>query len=329
MKNTVLYCFVSDIRLEDLESDFKLLDNFTVSTNEENIESQLLTNTKYESLSEEDYRNIKNCCCVIKVEMKEDSPDERKVALKHIYYFMALLRVVKTNTANPHYYIMRHGDDFCFPIGPHNTIAQCYGLEMNLLYDYEKAVRLGKEPSNEDKEKKLLTAVLNLKRISVVDLDKTKELWSNVEVINKNNLRVNTALRLYETAYCERFREFRTLYFAMALESLFATTDAELTFSLALRTTRFLEKNYRNRKEIFKDICISYDIRSRIVHGLVSKITTPELKHAEFTFRENLRRSLFSIASDSSLINKFDDIGEHKSYLKQLVLNDDTGRISM
>lgn len=323
-RKCTLYCYVTGVRFEDYEQDFLVEDGFVISRNDDDTVVNLLKEKKYDYFCKTDYQKMQGCGLVMKVQMKDDEKKTEDMAIKKIVNFLKVLRVIQPNEANPHYFIMHYHNGDVMSIGPPDTLATCHSLERNLYNIYTNAVNRREVVPDNKKEDELFQNLMKLFKIYTTYLIRTKDLQKNIPQIFENNHRVRIALDLYDTAFYERYREFRTLFFAMALESLFATPHTELTFSLDLRISRFLAKEFRERKKIFNKICCAYVIRSKIVHGLVSKLKPQTLKFGERTFREYLRKSLLTITQNKQLIDLFDNSIEHKRYLKQLVLQECT-----
>jgi len=130
------------------------------------------------------------------------------------------------------------------------------------------------------------------------------------------------AFWLNEFAYQKKQGEFKILYFAMALESLFGISNYELRFRLALTTARFISNDPGEREEIFNKIKEAYDIRSSIVHGLRKELTLSEIRLAEISLREYLRRALLKIMQNKKLIRIFDSPGDtYGRFIKALLLD--------
>jgi hypothetical protein len=85
-----------------------------------------------------------------------------------------------------------------------------------------------------------------------------------------------------------------------ALEALLTTdSNTELSYRLSLRVANLLESDDASRLSTFKEMKEFYDLRSKIIHGSASKISTKlhnRLERSE-SLREIVRRTILSVMS--------------------------------
>ena len=250
-----------------------------------------------EYLSKKDRDMIKDSIFGVRLDVETRKSDEfEKIdkAINDIHLFIAMLRIVKPVLAYPKLVFAYCPSDKHISVKGTSHLDSCYSVE----------------------------DTPDLRKFSIDCLPEVNNLWKNLPQVSTNNSRIWRTFKIYDTAYLQRYGDIRILLFAMALESLFGTSDTEIIFSLSLRTARFLMKVQDERKKTFQDIKKAYNIRSSIVHGLRKKLSETELKNAEITLRECVRKSLLKIMKDSDLINTFDGpVEEYNAFLTDLVLN--------
>lgn len=293
MSKAIVYGLIPGFRFDNFVEDITLERGVTICLSPNDIMASLLDTCK-DLISAQDRKDIEGIKYALKIEI-EDSNETIRRAINDIRSFIAMLRLVKPILAYPQYFFSYHYDAEYYFLRIKDNIDSCYAIDAD--------VEMHTFPVDQ---------------ISVVI-----PIWQNTPQIVKNDNRVWMAHWLCEKAYLEKYNEFRTLYFAIALESLFGTSDAELRFSISLRTARFLSKDANERKKIFQDVKNAYDIRSSIVHGLKRTLSVPVLKKTEITLRESVRKCLLKIMQDGNFIEAFDSPTEkYNGLLKELVLGD-------
>lgn len=291
MSQAVVYSLIPNFKFDGFQTDLQTSCSITICRNPHNILSKLLNDSKkYISTINQD--RIDNIRCVLTVET-DDNNESINNGINKIEKFIALMRIVKPVVAYPQYCLSYHRAGDYYSIRRLDTRKVCYAIDSNT----------------------------EMHKITIDKIPVLESMWINLQKIAKTNQRIWGALWLHEKAYYENYHEFRILNFAIALESLFGTSDAELRYSISLRCARFLSDDSIKRREIFEDVLYAYNIRSNIVHGLRKKIKKPELKKAEICLRENVRNCLIRILKDPNLINKFDGSKKiYNEFVKDLVL---------
>lgn len=292
MKNDILYGLIPGFRIEGATKEMIFKYGLTVCKNPGDIVQNLMQDYKDEYTSKKMRKNIDNCQFAIKKKVDADDGFSKDNAVNDIQNFVSLMRIVKPIRVLPKYFIVYYSKsgDYLMHIKPSYTQYYASGHD----------IELRKFP------KRLLSQV--------------DELWKNVPTIIENNNRVRKAWILYEKAYGEYYPMYRVIWFAIALECLFQTSDSELAFSLALRTTEFIANGRRERENIFNATKKAYTTRSKLVHGLNYRRSGTRISDAEITLRENVRRALLKIIRDPGLIDIFDS-KRHRDYLQGIVLH--------
>jgi hypothetical protein len=117
-----------------------------------------------------------------------------------------------------------------------------------------------------------------------------------------NRDRAALALARWNTAGDRLTQEDKLIDYWIGLESLFVPdTNEELSYRTALRIAAFLGSDGAERQRIYKEMKDSYSLRSRIVHGSMSKRrrgknrTPSEASELINLTQANLRRALLKI----------------------------------
>lgn len=123
-------------------------------------------------------------------------------------------------------------------------------IDIPLYEDY------GLEP---DGFMKLIPSINEVENISIVlpEFEKTVQ----------SSKRFSTAIRLFERALLEHSKDMALLLLFSVLESLFNTRDDEITHKLRVRISCFLEKDFKNKNTVYKNINSCYETRSKLIHG--------------------------------------------------------------
>ena len=139
------------------------------------------------------------------------------------------------------------------------------------------------------------------------DANHLKKLWKNVaEGANKDKVRLPLK-RMGGTAD-RSSTEDKLIDYWIALESLFAPeSSSEIRYRAALRIASFLGEE-EERTEIYRDIGLSYDFRSAVVHanrGRLANLEKKKAKLADITERTRgyLRRALLKILESDEVFD--------------------------
>ncbi|KAF2514371.1 hypothetical protein EYY60_03705 [Flavobacterium zhairuonense] len=116
--------------------------------------------------------------------------------------------------------------------------------------------------------------------------------------------------------------------YCSVLESIFSVSTSELKHRLSETIAFFLEKDYENKKRVYKILQNAYDVRSSVVHGdgIQSKFLKNDgelLLQTALNTDEIIRRCMRKIIEDSNLYDLFtvktrDEVSE---YLQNLIFN--------
>lgn len=292
MNKAIVYGLIPGFRFDGFKNDIVFERGVIISSAPQDIISKLLDSCS-ETVSIEDRKDIEGVQYTIKIETA-DSYATIDSAIKNIHSFVATLRIIKPIIAYPQYIFSYHYDADYYFLRVKSELDFCYAID----------------------------ADVEMHKFPVELISDLFSIWQNIPQIIQNSNRIWRAQWLCEKSYLEKYNEFRILFFAMALESLFGTSDAELGFSLSLRTARFLSDDLDNRKRIFRELKDAYNSRSSIVHGLRKRLSNTEIRTAEICFRENVRLSLLKIMQNRKLIDMFDGPQEqYHEFLKTLEFN--------
>lgn len=115
----------------------------------------------------------------------------------------------------------------------------------------------------------------------------------------------------------------------IALETLFSGRGQEISYSLALRCSYFLEPDFQKRKDVFNRLRDIYNIRSCIVHGQAGlpkkwrKLRGEDYDVAFLSIvddaAEYVRQAIRKIIADKHL-DKFQKLADWREFLDDLVL---------
>ena len=104
--------------------------------------------------------------------------------------------------------------------------------------------------------------------------DRLEKLWPELE-LRITDPRLELAVRRLDDSYYRKRPDDRLIDLWIALEALFlAYGKGELRFRAALTIAHFLRTSQADRLALFKEVQESYDLRSKMVHGV-----QPEPKH--------------------------------------------------
>ena len=138
------------------------------------------------------------------------------------------------------------------------------------------------------------------------DANHLKKLWKNVAE-GANREKVRLALKRFGDTAERMSAEDKLIDYWIALESLFAPeASSEIRYRAALRIASFLGEE-EERTEIYRDIGLSYDFRSAVVHANRGRLANLEKKVtlSEMTERTRgyLRRALLKILESDEKFN--------------------------
>lgn len=162
---------------------------------------------------------------------------------------------------------------------------------------------------------------------SINDIEKIKILWPRIYTIyNKDEGRFNritNALEFFRVGIGTIAWQLRFALLIIALESIYSTSNVEVTYSLSQRLAWFLGKNYAERLTYFEKAKKCYKIRSQIVHGdTVQGDLRKEVDDLMVDLERMTRLTLLKILLDTQLIDIFLDKKKLKSYFSALTLHE-------
>lgn len=158
------------------------------------------------------------------------------------------------------------------------------------------------------------------------DICKVTILWPRVKDIYFKEKdvfnRIKNALEFFRVGLSMLAYQLRFVLFVIALESIYSTSKAEVTFSLSQRVAWFLGNDSNERIDYFETVKKCYKIRSQIVHGThVSNDLKIEIDSLMLKLEDIIRRSLSKILLDDKILEIFLVQNKLKDYLNNLTLN--------
>lgn len=162
---------------------------------------------------------------------------------------------------------------------------------------------------------------------STDDIEKLKVLWLRICNIydrdgGKFN-RITNALEFFRVGLSMLAWQLRFAMFIIALESIYSTSNVEVTYSLSQRLAWFLGKNYAERLAYFEKAKKCYRIRSQIVHGdTVHGDLRKEVDGLMVDLEKMARSTLLKILLDDQLVDVFLDNNKLKDYFSALTLHE-------
>jgi hypothetical protein len=121
-------------------------------------------------------------------------------------------------------------------------------------------------------------------------------------VQSSKNPAFSLAVERFNSAYSDSSLEDKIIDFAISYELLFSKqkegTDS-VTHKLAVRLSRFIAENYKQRISIYKTIKALYRKRSDIVHGNIKGSSQQEKQSVARDFEEYMRISPRNISKYS------------------------------
>lgn len=121
--------------------------------------------------------------------------------------------------------------------------------------------------------------------------------------------KVLNSIIFFEIAHQMYFYKSRIISFVIALESLFNTSDKEVSLTLKQRGAWFLGGTASEREEISNKLKEVYDLRSKFIHGQATppKLLKDEEKQQQIiTNAEDLTRKAIQKIFDYNLVSYFD-----------------------
>ncbi len=286
-----------------LSREIKFSRNASICPQPDDILVKLDMEQNKKDFSEKMRREVSNGMYAVKILIKTTKKEEStkiEKAFNDINIFLSTLRIIKPNLAYPKYKFVFYPDENKYFYRSRSHLSNCFSIEMNM-----------------DKKD------IWLRKFDVGLTGAVEKIWNNIPRITSKKNRVLLALKLQEAAYLEYANEIRILLFAIALECLFSTERTDLMHNLASRSARFLSDDAIERKRIYHQVILAYNIRSMIVHGLKDSIIRCKYSFAEIIFRECVRCSLRKILAEDNLINVFTNSDKkiYHTFLKNLGLN--------
>jgi len=159
------------------------------------------------------------------------------------------------------------------------------------------------------------------------DTAKLKVLWPRIYNIydregGKFN-RITNALDFFRVGLGMVAWQLRFAMFIIALESIYSTSNIEVTYSLSQRLAWFLGEDYEERLFYFEKAKKCYRIRSQIVHGdTVQGDLRKEIDNLMVDLEKMVRLTLLKILLNDQLMEVFLNKRKLKDYFSALTLHE-------
>lgn len=162
---------------------------------------------------------------------------------------------------------------------------------------------------------------------SADDIEKLKVLWPRIcDIYDRDGgkfNRITNALEFFRVGLGMLAWQLRFALFIIALESIYSTSNVEVTYSLSQRLAWFLGQDYVERLAYFEKAKKCYRIRSQIVHGdTVQGDLRKEVDDLMVDLEKMTRLTLLKILLDGQLIDIFLDKKKLKNYFNALTLHE-------
>lgn len=128
--------------------------------------------------------------------------------------------------------------------------------------------------------------------------------------------RIERAFYLLQAARSQSYLPERISIFITLLETLFSTSNTDVTYKLRERVAWLLGEDFEGRKDIFDNMGVIYDIRSKHVHGSTvpnKAKTKEELVKYSIELEKYVRVILIKILTEED-INKLYRKNENGKY---------------
>jgi hypothetical protein len=102
------------------------------------------------------------------------------------------------------------------------------------------------------------------------DIPRITEILGFLTAI-KDDGRLGTAINRFETALEKFSFEDKVLDYMISLESIFSEGSDSISYKISMRCSTLIENDPTNRNEIKRFLTKAYDIRSKIIHGSLTK----------------------------------------------------------
>jgi hypothetical protein len=232
--------------------------------------------------SKMDRDDLNECDLSICRTLEEDTEPKRREAYHDVDNLLTSMRIVRPMRAYPLCRLIIDGNETKF-LQKLNDIPYIYDPD-----DFEK-----EELKERDVE------ILRVIHLAFKECFKVrKRLWN--------------AHYMYGKSFFEYYSDYRLVFLAIALESLFNTDPVEVTYKIANRSSWFLGEDKIERRELFGQIKSAYRYRSKVVHG--GTIPNKDISTLyDYTKMLTLimQKVLLKILRDNTLIKRFDGDNEN------------------
>lgn len=115
----------------------------------------------------------------------------------------------------------------------------------------------------------VVTTIINPKKIEKPEVGNSVSLY---EVMEKSDVVKKLRIPIYRWIASQTQKNYadKIIDLSIAFEAVYlfgVTSRSELSFRLALRVARYLGENKEERKELFEEVKLLYNCRSKVVHG--------------------------------------------------------------
>jgi hypothetical protein len=168
----------------------------------------------------------------------------------------------------------------------------------------------------------------NLDELSQAAVYLTNNIYADLHNRSKvgntsSNNRLTIATNFIQHARASSDMGIKMTSYCAFLETLFVNDNTELSHKLSERVSRYLEKDLEKRKQIFRLIKKSYEMRSKVIHGAALKENkTKELEELIKQVDNLCRKIMVSVILSDEGENIFEKSQEEiEHFFLELILN--------
>lgn len=170
--------------------------------------------------------------------------------------------------------------------------------------------------------------------MSLNDLKKWECLHDNIErylydndsgslsfLLDKNHCRSGKALKFIEVARQANNIGFKIASYVSAMEALFATSNSELSYRLSERMAFVLSAHGYKKIDVFNNVKLAYEIRSKLVHGDHLSQNKIEKASEVSVLCDQYLRNIIELSYGAENFKEIIDVSNQKldGYFKQLI----------
>lgn len=153
-------------------------------------------------------------------------------------------------------------------------------------------------------------------------LPDSEDFYKSATQLVPESTRVSRAAYVVQAARGEADLGLKICHYCTALETLFSTSNSELSHQLSERVAYFLGESDADRVRQYRETKRAYSYRSKFVHGSTVKPSKrSELKASLIHCDSVLRKAIRTILEDEEVKNRFSDNSQElDAYMLELIL---------